>query len=727
MEVPKTFKVKRSKVFPQSVPKVFPQSGIKLLSDPVAQRLANQTILSLPKATIKLNSINPNQTTATRKNKRTNMSSAFAALTENPTPFLNSKTTEQIAQLLKETSAQYYKGTPVITDDIFDIMRDYLATRDPTNPALQEIGAPTGDKVPLPYWMGSLDKIREDEKSLTKWKTSFPGDVVISDKLDGNSALLVYDTGKKNTIKMYSRGDGYQGQDISHIIPFIQGVPKYKDIPYEQLAVRGELIISKARWAPLFAKGKGANARNSVAGVMHSKNPDKELAAAIEFVAYEQLSPRVTEQEGLQILEAAEFHTVWNTLAKTKDLTMENMSALLIERRAESPYEVDGIVIFHNSEHNQLAGKNPSYAFAFKSILTHEEAEVIVTEVEWGVSKDGYLKPLIHFPPVTLAGAKIQKATGFNALFIEENTIGPGSRIVIIRSGDVIPHVHRILTPSASGAPSLPDQKLTPWRWNDTHVDAVLKDTSAVKEVVMKRMEYFAAKLEMKGVGEGIIARFYEGGIDSIPKMLTVSVEDLLTLDGFQKKSAEKVVKEIRDAVERADCLTFMHGSNLFGRSIGSVKLKMIVSKFPKILEGYVPNETELANITGVGDVTARQFLAGLPDFFAFMEEIGLPCKGTKVKTVTTAMTTGTTGTTGTAVTTTGKSLTGMSIVFTGFRNKELEAIIESRGGKVSSGVSGKTAVVVAKDPADASGKVKTALDLGIPVVDEATFKTNYL
>ena len=201
MEVPKTFKVKRSKVFPQSVPKVFPQSGIKLLSDPVAQRLANQTILSLPKATIKLsiskgndhfipqsgiklNSINPNQTTATRKNKLNNMSSSFAALTENPTPFLNSKTTAEIAQLLKEAAAQYYKGTPVITDDIFDIMRDYLAARDPANPALQEIGAPTGDKVPLPYWMGSLDKIREDEKSLTKWKTSFPGDVVISDKLD---------------------------------------------------------------------------------------------------------------------------------------------------------------------------------------------------------------------------------------------------------------------------------------------------------------------------------------------------------------------------------------------------------------------------------------------------------------------------------------------------------------------------------------------------------------
>ena len=183
----------------------------------------------------------------------------FAQLTANPKLFLKTQNPTQVATLLREASALYYKGTPAIADDIFDITRDYLAEKDPQNPVLQEIGAeiaPGEKKVPLPYWMGSLDKIREDEKSLVKWKAAYTGSVVISDKLDGNSALLVYSE-KKPHIKMYSRGDGFVGQDISHIIPLIQGIPSYSGIPYTNMAVRGELIISKAAWAPLFAAGKG--------------------------------------------------------------------------------------------------------------------------------------------------------------------------------------------------------------------------------------------------------------------------------------------------------------------------------------------------------------------------------------------------------------------------------------------------------------------------------------
>ena len=661
---------------------------------------------------------------------------SFAKLTANPIPFLESQTTEQIAGLLRDSAYQYYKGTPVITDDMYDIARTYLAKRDPTNPALQEIGATVaaGDKVKLPYWMGSLDKIREDPGTLEKWKAQYKGDVVVSDKLDGNSALLVYTSA--GTVHMYSRGDGYQGQDISHIIPFIQGVPKHPKkgassasvhpTATHPTAIRGELIISKHNWQ---TKGKGANARNAVAGVMHSKHPDKELAAIVEFVAYEQLSPRTTLSKGLSTLEAAGFHTVWHNKAKTTDLTMENLSGLLMDRRATSAYEIDGIVIFHDAEHNQVAGKNPAYAFAFKSILTHEEAEVIVTQVEWNPSKDGYLKPLIHFPPVTLAGASIQKATGFNAQFIEQNKIGPGSRIVIIRSGDVIPHVHKILSPSANGLPSLPDQAKTPWDWNATHVDAVLKDVGAAAEVVVKRMEYFASKMEMKGVGEGIVKKFYAGGITSIPQMLKVTEADLVLLEGFQAKSAAKVVKEIRDAVGRADCLTFMHASNLFGRTVGSTKLKTIVKAYPKILEGPAsqPTEAQVAGISGIGPITARQFLDGLPEFFAFMEEIGVPCRATAIAPVVSLAKATTATTTATATTAPTKSLTGQIIVFTGVRDKALETQIEAQGGKVSTSVSGKTTVVVAKDPAEKTGKVKEAVDRGIPVVDLETFRSNYL
>jgi|UniRef100_A0A6C0IFZ9 NAD-dependent DNA ligase len=641
--------------------------------------------------------------TKTRKN---NSTSKMNKLSEDPVNYLKTKTNDEIADILRKASFEYYKGTPIITDDIFDIVKDYLEKKDPTNPVLKEIGAPTyGEKVDLPYWMGSLDKIRENEASLDKWKEKHPGKCVISEKLDGNSALLVV---KDKTFKLYSRGDGIKGQDISHLIPLIAGMP---DALPGGLAVRGELIIKKVDWIKLHAKGKGANARNAVAGVMHSKKPDPELAAATRFVAYEQLHPRVKMSESLEALEKYKFKVVHNTIMNRSDLSMETLSNYLMKRREKSLYEMDGIVVYHDAEHNQISGKNPSYAFAFKSLLTHEEAEVIVKEVEWNASKDGFLKPIIKFDPVTIAGVSIQKATGFNAQYIEKNVIGPGSRIVIIRSGDVIPHVHKILSKSANEKPSLPQME---FEWNDTHVDIILKHTSDDKDVMVKRIIYFTKTLEMKGVGPGIVERLYTNGINTFKKFIHVSVEELLKMEGFQKKSAEKVVSEIHESVKNADCLTLMTASNLFGRSIAEKKLKLILEAFPEIQipTGKKPTESELSNISGVGEVTAKQFLEGLPLFFDFMKELGLNCKVITLEKV---------------VVPKGKSLEELIVVFTGVRDKELEQEIEARGGKVGSSVSSKTKVLVAKDPSEDSGKIKTAKELGIPVVSLETFKKNYM
>ena len=650
---------------------------------------------------------NNNKKTATKKmdikdilsKKKKEM---FQKIIDNPVPYLKTLTTDQIAKFVKEASFEYYKGTPIVPDDIFEIMKNTLKERDPTNPALEEIGAAApGEKVKLPYWMGSLEKIREDEAALNKWKSKHSGHVVISDKLDGNSAMLVY---MKNKIYMYSRGDGYFGQDISHVIPYIKGVPSPKSISYDNLAVRGELIISKKLWDPKF----GANARNAVAGVMHSKTINKDLASIIEFVAYEQLSPRMKESDGLAALEQHKFHVVYNKIRKTEVLTMEYLSKILLKRREESPYEIDGIVVFHDDEHNQVSGKNPSYAFGFKSLLTHTEAEVIVKQVEWNISKDGYLKPLIYFDPVTLAGASIQKATGFNAQFIETNVLGPGSRIVIIRSGDVIPHIVRVLTKSASGKPSFPEGK---WAWNDTHVDIVLEDKDN-EDMLIKQITYFATTLEMKGVGAGIVERLYKHGITSIKKLINVTVDELLNMEGFQKKSAEKLVNEIKEAISKADCLKYMDASNLFGRTIGSTKLKLIVSKYPKILQGYNPSEADLSSISGIGPATAIQFMNGLPKFFEFMKTIGIPCDGTIKKE---------------EVLVTSSKLKDMIIVFTGIRDKDLETEIESKGGKIGTGVNKKTTVLVAKDPFEDSSKIKSAKEYEIPIVTIETFKKKYL
>ena len=543
--------------------------------------------------------------------------------------------------------------------------------------------------------MGSLDKVRENEAALDKWKTKYTGLSIVSDKLDGNSALLVV---KDSKYKLYSRGDGAIGQDISHLIPYLKNIPK----GLTSIAVRGELIISKENW---LKNKKGANARNAVAGVMHSKKPDRELASVVDFVAYEQIEPRVKVSTALDSLKRLKFSVVYSEEIRSKDLTMENLSTILIKRRKDSEYEVDGIVIYHNAEYSIVRGKNPDYAFAFKSILTHEEAEVTIKEVEWNASKDGYLKPILKFDPVILAGASIQKATGFNAQFIEKNLIGPGSRLIIIRSGDVIPHVHKILSKSSSNKPSMPEVE---YEWNDTHVDILLKDKSNDADVMIKRMIYFAKTLEMKGVGPGIVERLHSNGINTFKKFINVKVEELLKIEGFQKKSAEKVVSEIHEAVSRANCLTFMIASNLFGRSIAEKKLKLIIDKFPKIIEGYKPTEAELSKVEGVGLVTAKQFLEGLPHFFEFMRELNRDCEPIVVEK---------------KVVSTKKSLEGLVVVFTGIRVKELEEEIEARNGKVGSSVSSKTKIVVAKDPSEETGKVKTAKELKIPVLTVEEFR----
>jgi DNA ligase (NAD+) len=152
-----------------------------------------------------------------------------------------------------------------------------------------------------------------------------------------------------------------------------------------------------------------------------------------------------------------------------------------------------------------------------------------------------------------------------------------------------------------------------------------------------------------------------------------------------------------------------MTASNLFGRSIAEKKLKLILEVFPEIPNGYQPTESELSKVAGIGEITAKQFLEGLPLFFDFMKEIDKECKKVEV------------------VVPKGKSLEGLNVVFTGVRDKELEAEIETKGGKVLTSISSKTKVLIAKDPSDDSSKIKSAKELGIPVVTIDTFKKNYL
>ena len=249
---------------------------------------------------------------------------------------------KDVVQLIRDANNAYYNiGKPLLTDDLYDVVKDYLIQKDPQNPVLKEVGAVVeGVKVTLPEYMGSLDKIRDDPKALLSWKKKYPGEVIVSDKLDGNSALYYID--KKGKVSLYSRGDGIQGQDVSKLLPYINlPVPDKSLFP---LAVRGEMIISKADWKPI--SHRGANARNSVAGVMHAKHPDPEISKQVSFVAYEFLRPsQETPLHGFQKLKELGFKVAECKTFTEDQLTTEGLSEYLLKRRDLSPYEVDGIVI----------------------------------------------------------------------------------------------------------------------------------------------------------------------------------------------------------------------------------------------------------------------------------------------------------------------------------------------------------------------------------------------
>lgn len=602
------------------------------------------------------------------------------------------------ARLLDAASDAYYNtSTPLVSDDLFDIIKDMLERRDPTNPSLKRVGAPVrGDKVELPYWMGSMDKIRDDPKQLMKWKNKYDGEYVISDKLDGNSAMIVHQPASA-TLRMYSRGDGKMGQDITHLLSVIRGIPNASVVP-PSMAIRGELIISRANWTKI--RHLGANARNVVAGTMNAKHPNPEITKMIEFVAYEMVKPKtMIPSNALDTLASLGFTVTHHETLPATNLTTDTLSEILMRRRRDSAYECDGIVVEHNAVHKLIKSKNPAYAFAFKSILTHEEAEVIVQQVEWNVSKDGYMKPTVIFDPVTIEGAQIRRATGFNGAFIEKNVIGPGSRIVIIRSGDVIPHIIRVLSPATSLTPSMPPSAT--YQWSDTRVDIMIAQNAASDQMELKRMEHFVSTLDIKNVAGGTLKRLYDAGYNTIPQLFSLTVADVLKLDGFQQASAQRIVDGFQKA-KTSQCPDIMVASNLFGRGLGKKKIALFIDAFPSILEGTVPTMDQLTSIKGLGSATCETFLEALPAFFKFMKDIGVPCKPNSVASNSSRIIT---------------ALQNATIVFTGFRNAEWEKQITAAGGKVTTSISKSTTFVVAADPHETSTKLEKARSLGIRII----------
>jgi DNA ligase (NAD+) len=524
--------------------------------------------------------------------------------------FMDNVSIKTLVEVLEVANEAYRNSdSPLMSDEVYDDLEIYLKEQDPKNPFLKKIGTSNNGKFVLPYYAGSLDKIRDDQNGtneILKWKSRNSGPVVVSDKLDGNSGILVYNG---NNINLFSIGNGFEGSDLSGIIDYL-------DLPNlnGKFVIRGELIISKNNWEKI--KHLGTDPRSTLAGCL--KKVKREVANYVEFVAFELIqSPmgRLTPKQGLEFLKSEGFTTVYNkVMILDPDEPCEQLTEILIKRRGRSEYDIDGIVVYQNKVNIIVPDKNPSCAFAFKSIKTHEHVVATVTGITWKVSKDGLIKPTVVFSPIKIKGVTISKATGFNASYIMKHDLGPGSKVVIIRSGDVIPVIKEVVKGTKA---SMPDFD---YEWTDSEIDIfTLEETSEQKASLI---ESFAKKLKIKGIGPSTAIKLVENGIDTIPRFVNVTREKLLNIS-FKDRGADNILNAIEEALCDCSHLDIMIASNIFGRSLGSSKLKLIVESVPEILEKNSGITVEqIAKIKTIGPKSAEYFIDQLPKFFKLLKKI---------------------------------------------------------------------------------------------------------
>ena len=649
----------------------------------------------------------------------------FEAINSDPQSFIKKNNKKNIIALLIAADEAFFNGTQsFLKDDIYDIIKDYIRKKYPKDPYLKRSGADVDNKVALPYYMGSQNKIKDSEEEITKYKKQYKGPYIISDKLDGVSCLIVYKrtvtTKDKNMfdIKLYTRGNGTYGQDISHLLTYINGFPDISNITGDYLAIRGELIISKDNWEKLKTQGEnGANPRNTVSGAINSKTLNKKILNAIDLVCYTLISPVDPKiKNGLEVIKKMNFFVVNHKIVS--DINLDILSENLQKAR-NNDYIIDGIVIADIGKHYDIEkDKNPTHSFAFKSIHTLEQVEVIVKEVEWNISKDKYMKPIVKFDEIILDDVKIKQATGFNAGFIEKNVIGPGSRIIIIRSGNVIPHINSVLSKAANEKPSMPGTEGVNYKWNDTHVDIIMiDDGNKNSKYDIKNIIYFMKTVDIDYMGPGNIEKIYNAGYDTINKIINIKKDELLRIEGFKDKSAENIIGALKK-IKDVDCNVLMDASNIMGRGFGSKKIKSITDVYPEIINNTKTGRNkalklkvdELTKINGIAKISAELFIENLPKYYEFYDSLGFKCnKGVVANIVPENIKIN-------------NNLKDKTFIFSGFRNKEYEKIIVDNGGKVTTAISKNTSYLVVKDKSENTGKIIKARELGITILNIEDF-----
>ena len=594
-------------------------------------------------------------------------------------------------------SVPYSRSEPIMDDEVYNSLERFFRERCPTFKMETGSDVRTG-KEKLPFIMGGLTELYENETEQWIFKHQLVNEeFLIEDKLDGISASLIYENGV--FVSGYSRGNGTYGADISRHLRNIPSVPKTIKTK-ERLELRAEVIIPVKLWKDHQAQvekqtGKFyKNPRNYVAGKMNSKTADQSFYDVVNVVITS-LNNREEHDviKNLEFVRTLKFLVVEYVVINGKDINDMVLTEILFNRRKESIYEIDGVVLtpnnatVRNSIPKTTSTLNAAHSVKIKFGSPENNAQTTVIRVHYDLSKDGYAKPRIEIDPVELGGVTITFTTGFNAGYIKKNNIGPGTIVDITRSGDVIPYIEKVVQGTIA---DLPDN-LEDYYWTEGEVDLVLLDPSSSIDVTKKKLLGFFTGIDVPKLKEASISKLVEAGIDDISSIIKMSREELQSVIG--KSAGNSVYEGIKDKLNPVSLATIAASSQTLGRGLGSRKLQRVIDRYGKLDVTIL----ELLEVEGWEDKTASLYISNFPKFEKFLEQIDgyytiLNTDDIKVS----------------------NGMEGMTVVLTGFRDKELEKLVVSKGGKIGSSVSKSTTVLVCANVNDGGSKIAKANELGI-------------
>jgi DNA ligase (NAD+) len=622
----------------------------------------------------------------------------------------------ELERLILGYQASYYNGEAEISDAEFDLLWNELRALNPASTVLSRIGPDAADGFPkakhlIP--MGSQEKAANPE-DFCRWADKIAalpdfGGFVVQYKLDGASLELQYDQGRLT--KAVTRGDGITGDDITPNARRMEGVVAELSVPFSG-GVRGEVIMTRKVWRKKY--GEKANCRNAANGLMRRKDgtgSEDLVVITYDVSASGDDSFFSTEVEKILWLKKQGF-----TTTDMKELPDAQAIAAYREKTAAArdnlPFDIDGLVVKDNTtDMADLRRARPEHQIAFKFEL--ETAFSILRAVEWSESGATYT-PIGIIDPVRIAGTTVRRANLNNPDMIRALNLKLGAAVSVVKRGEIIPKIEGLAPEGA-----LPVETETDIAFPETCVACgsalcdegtrLLCPNPSCPKRLHHRLEKWVGTLDIRELGDKLLRQLFDKKrVVNIAELYNLTVEELAEYDRMGRQSAEKVIRNIM-TVRELPLAVFVAGFDFEG--VGELIMERLVSDGYDTLEKLrAASQEKLAEIWGIGDVTAEAVVQGLKDARTEMDKtlaagivrIAPPLRAEDLP------------------------LRGKSFCFTGelktMKRSAAEERIKTLGAQVKSSVVKDLSYLVTNDTESGSAKNKKAKDLGVPIIDEETF-----